>query len=215
MQTKLDLSEALLLSTAYAPPIEYMIRLYRTQGQVAYLEAQEHFVKQSYRSRCHITGPNGLQALTIPVEHKANPMIRDIRISDHGAWRHLHQGALMASYGRSPYFEYYWDDIRPFYEQGRYTYLWDFNWELLHCLSRLIDLELSLEPTQSFLPPEKQSSQDYRYRLSPKSIRQPEDISFDGYYQPFAERWGFVQALSIFDLIFNLGPESLLYLSKA
>lgn len=199
-----------LLSMAYAPPVEYLVRLYRAEGQVAYIEACESFVKQSYRSRCQIAGPNGMQTLSIPIEHGRSNLIRDIRISEHGSWRHLHRGALMASYGSSPYFEYYWDDIAPFYER-QYDFLWELNWELLHCLAGLIDLDISLAPTTDFAPIAGEPW-DYRYSISPKAKIPPTDIHFRPYYQPFAERHGFIAGLSAFDLLFNLGPESLLLL---
>lgn len=203
----------LLLSTAYAPPIEYLVRLYRAQDEQIYLESQESFVKQSYRSRCQIAGANGMQSLSIPVVHGASNLIRDMRISEHGSWRHLHRGALMASYGSSPYFEYYWDDIVLFYER-RYEFLWDLNWELLDCLARLMDLDINLHPTTDFAPIED-NSWDFRYSISPKSRKLPEDIQFIPYYQPFAERHGFIAGLSAFDLLFNLGPESLLLLRES
>lgn len=205
-----EVQPKLLLSTAYAPPIEYLVLLYRAAGEAVCIEAQESFAKQSYRSRCLIAGPNGVQTLSIPVEHGRSNLIRDMRISEHGAWRHLHRGALMASYGSSPYFEYYWDDIAPFYER-QYDFLWDLNWELLHCLAGLMELEMSLEATTNFAPVNNEPW-DYRYRISPKAKVPLKDIQHPSYYQPFAERHGFIGGLSAFDLLFNLGPESLLLL---
>ena len=110
----------LLLSTAYAPPVSYFVKLYEyaTSGRIA-LEGCEHYIKQSYRNRCCILGPNGVQSLTIPVElsQGTKTPIREVRISEHGAWRHLHAQALRTAYSASPFFEYYADELLPFYEQ--------------------------------------------------------------------------------------------------
>ena len=59
-------SDPIVLSTAYLPPIQYFTKLLHREGVL--LETAENFVKQSYRNRCHIAGPEGMQPLTIPVE---------------------------------------------------------------------------------------------------------------------------------------------------
>lgn len=204
----------LLLSTAYAPPLEYMALLYAREGEVVYIESYEHIVKQSWRNRCDILTSNGLQSLTIPLERPAGgkTLIRDVRLSSHGAWRHLHTQALRSSYGSSPFFEYYWDDIRLLYDR-QIHYLWDFNWGLMELLCRQIDLDVALRETTDFIPVGTPDYRDMRYTLHPRyRSRKPLNYSPESYYQPFAQRLGFVPNLSVFDLVMNLGPESLLYL---
>lgn len=206
----------ILLSTAYAPPVQYLSKLYACQGGVL-VEACESFVKQSYRSRTLICGARGVEVLSLPIERGAGHRcpIRDVRLSNHSDWVHLHTQALRTAYGTSPFFEYYWDDIEPIYRRG-YTYLWDLNWDLLHLLADLMDIPCSPRATTDFLPPLEQNKnqvlEDWRYGLRPK---QPaEDTSFvpTPYYQPWADRLGFVPNLSGFDLLFNMGPESVLVL---
>lgn len=130
---------SLLLSTAYAPPVSYFTKLYHVGEGLVGIEAEENYIKQTYRNRCHILGPNGLQALTIPVEQSSSPKtpIREVRLSEHGSWRHLHLQALSTAYGASPFYEYYIDDLLPIYERG-YRYLWDFNEALFTQLLRLL-----------------------------------------------------------------------------
>ena len=208
----------LLLSTAYAPPVSYFVKLYEyaTSGRIA-LEGCEHYIKQSYRNRCCILGPNGVQSLTIPVElsQGTKTPIREVRISDHGAWRHLHAQALRTAYGASPFFEYYADELLPFYER-RYTYLWDFNSDLLHTLLSLLPLDVAWCATEDFIPPHSADAPpglcDLRYSLSPKSVEAIPGVSLRPYYQLHLARRGFVEDLSIFDLLFEMGPESLLVL---
>ena len=208
----------LLLSTAYAPPVSYFVKLYEyaTSGRIA-LEGCEHYIKQSYRNRCRILGPNGVQSLTIPVElsQGTKTPIREVRISEHGAWRHLHVQALRTAYGASPFFEYYADELLPFYER-RYTYLWDFNAELLQTLLSLLQLDMAWCATEDFIPPHSADAPpglcDLRYSLSPKSVEAIPGVSLRPYYQLHLARRGFVEDLSIFDLLFEMGLESLLVL---
>ena len=205
----------LLLSTAYAPPISYFAKLYEYQGKVIGLEAQEHYLKQSYRNRCRILSPNGVQALTIPVEQSLSlkTKIRDVRISEHGSWRHLHAQALRTAYGASPFFEYYADELLPFYER-RYSFLWDFNEELLRVLTRQLQLEVSWSATEEFADPAEECPEtcDLRYVIHPKKRHSVAGLMRPPYYQLYQDRFGFVEELSILDLLFEMGPESLLIL---
>lgn len=208
---------SLLLATAYAPPIEYLTRMYKAQGERILLEAHEHIVKQSWRNRCDILTANGVQSLSIPIERPqgGKTLIKDVRISDHGAWRHVHEQALRSSYGSSPFFEFYWDDLKPFYEKP-YTYLWDYNLDLLLTLCRLMDLDIHFEETVDFIPLDEAQAlhDDMRYNLHPRYLDRSALHEVQTYYQPFATRLGFVPQLSVLDLLMNMGPESLLYLHQ-
>lgn len=208
---------ALHLSTAFAPPIQYFSKLYAEQGTSVYIEACETYVKQSYRNRCHILSPNGLQALTIPVEHSkvARSTTRDLRISGHSDWRHLHLQALATAYGPSPFFEYYWDDLHALIIHP-YTHLWDLNMDLLELLIAWLDIDVTLYPTEHFTPPSDSSCDwDWRYRIRPRQPIADPTFACPRYYQPFGARHGFVPDLSILDLIFNMGPEAPLILQRS
>lgn len=200
------------LSTAYFPPIQYFSKLYQAQGQEVWLEACESFVKQTYRSRCFIVDARGVQMLSVPVEHGngRREVIRDLKVSAHGDWQRHHIQAIKTAYGASPFFEYYWDDIE--HELAKdWVYLWDMNTKLTEVVAELLDMSLCLCPTQIYVADDGQSD-DYRYCIRPKQA--PEDNTFRAlpYYQPFANRHGFVPNASILDLLFNMGPEALLVL---
>ena len=197
-----------LLSTTYFGPIQWYQKLYRAEH--VEIEQWESFQKQTYRNRCLIATANGVQALTVPVEHGDSPLIKDIRLSDHGNWRHLHWNALQSAYGESPFFEYYQDDIRPFFER-HWTFLLDFNEEIRQKMCELIDIQPNVSYTEGFIP-EESSLTSYRTAISPKHPQDDPDFLPKRYYQVYEQKHGFLPNLSILDLLFNMGPESIFLL---
>ena len=199
---------AVLLSTTYFGPIQWYQKLYRADE--AWIEQHEHFVKQTYRSRCIIATTQGTQALTVPVERDIlkSQAIKDIRISDHGNWRHLHWNALQSAYGESPFFEYYEDDLRPFFEK-RWTFLFDFNETIREKLCELLDISPVVHNTEKYV---SDHASDYREAINPKHPAPDPDFQPRRYYQVYEAKHGFLPNLSIVDLLFNMGPESVFYL---
>ena len=197
-----------LLSTTYFGPIQWYQKLYRAEH--VEIEQWESFQKQTYRNRCLIATANGVQALTVPVEHGDSPLIKDIRLSDHGNWRHLHWNALQSAYGESPFFEYYQDDIRPFFEK-HWSFLLDFNEEIRQKMCELIDIQPNVSYTEGFIPEESPLT-SYRTAISPKHPQDDPDFQPKRYYQVYEQKHGFLPNLSILDLLFNMGPESIFLL---
>lgn len=195
-----------LLSTTYFGPVQWYQKLYRSDE--AEIEQWESFQKQTYRNRCLIAAPNGIQALTVPVEHTVSPLIKDLKVSDHGNWRHLHWNALVTAYSESPFFEYYLDDIRPFYEQ-RWDYLLDYNEAIRTKICELIDIQPKVTLTGEY---SRSSDNDYREAIRPKHSAPDPDFTPRPYYQVYQQKHGFLPNLSILDLLFNMGPESIFYL---
>ena len=136
-----------ILSTTYCGPVQWYQKLYRSD--LVLMECHETFQKQTYRNRCVIATTNGPQTLTVPVERGTSPFIRDIRISNHGNWRHQHWHALMSAYNESPFFDYYQDDFRPFFE-NQYNFLYDFNTEICQKVCELIDIQPNIRETTSY-----------------------------------------------------------------
>ena len=206
-----------LLSSAYFAPIQWWQKVYRHKP--VYIERYDHFVKQTYRNRCVIATTNGLQALTLPVEKPTDgrldkTLMRDVRISDHGDWRRIHWNALCSAYGESPFFEFYADDLRPFFEQS-WEFLFDFNMAITRKLCDLLDIRPILHATEDYIPHPTDGETtltDYRETIRPKHPLPDPNFSPRPYYQVYGQRFGFQPNLSILDLLFNMGNEAVLYL---
>jgi hypothetical protein len=200
-------AESALFSTAYLAPVEYFQYL-KTAGRVC-IEQHEYYQKQTYRSRCRIATANGIMDLSIPVEKRNHTLIRDIRISEHSDWQTLHWRSIEAAYNSSPFFEYYADDFRPFFEK-KWLFLWDFNMELLHKILELLDIETEILLTETYEPQTGEETLDLREIIHPKKEA---SIPLKSYYQVFATKFGFIPNMSIIDLLFNMGNESQLVIA--
>lgn len=208
MQQMQEQSKIVLLSSLYLAPVEYYAALFRAEKVL--LEVNDHYQKQSYRNRCHIGGANGMLPLSIPVEKPptVKGSMKDIRIADHGNWQHLHWQAIVSAYGSTPYFQYYEDDFRPFYEK-KTVFLHDFNEQLRRLVCRLIGIETEVSYTGFYVRQPAEQFADLREAIHPKRTSNYQSAT---YYQVFADKQGFINNLSIIDLLFNMGNESLLYL---
>lgn len=129
------MNDICLLSSTYFGPVQWYQKLNRYD--CCFIEHYDSFVKQTYRNRCVIATANGAQSLTIPTVHGDSLLMRDIRISNHANWRHVHWNALASAYGESPFFEFYQDDIRPFFEK-RWEFLFEFNMEITQKNGRIV-----------------------------------------------------------------------------
>lgn len=201
---------SVVLSSAYLPPIEYFA--YIIHADRVYIEQWDNYQKQSYRNRCSIITANGVMPLSIPVIKHSNTKTptKDIKIDYQKNWQHLHWNALVSSYGSSPFFEYYADELHPFYCK-KYEFLFDFNEQLLHLVSSWLGLDnKKLLLTTQYHQNLPEETIDLREVIHPKRGRKT-SVHPD-YYQVFMPKLGFIPNQSIVDLIFNMGNESLLIL---
>lgn len=201
-----------ILSSTYFGPVQWYQKL--AHSDTVYLEQHDHFIKQTYRNRCIIATTQGPQALTVPVESPQGLRIdktelKDVRISDHGSWRHLHWQALQSAYGESPFFEFYADDLHPFFEK-HWDYLFDFNLAIMQKMCELLDIEPHIELTEEYMQPD--GMVDYRDAIRPKHPLPDASFTPRPYYQVYQQKFGFLPNLSILDLLFNEGNEAVLYL---
>jgi len=196
-----------ILSMAYFPPVEYILKAYSAGG--IFIDGHEHYIKQTYRNRCYILAANGKLALTIPViktEGNHTPANK-ILIDYSERWQQNHWRAIQSAYNSSPFFLFYQDEIRPFFET-KHEYLFDLNLSILRVMLAQLGLSTIIETSNSYQK-EYEGMADYRNSISPKLET---SIELPPYFQVFDNKFGFTPNLSILDLLFNLGPEVLGYL---
>ena len=199
------MEQAAVFPLFYLPPVEYISNIIKFKPHVI-IESHEHFPKQTFRNRASIHSPNGKLDLIIPIVKGTNghTPIKDAKISYEFDWQRLHWQSLQTCYRRSAYFEFYEDDLAPFYEK-KWEFLFDYNHELLALLLRLLKLDVSFEYTQTY-------TQSYSDRVDLRDCIHPKlanNYVPKPYFQLFEQRNGFLPNLSIVDLLFNQGPRSL------
>lgn len=213
---------AKLLSTAYFPPISYFAAMAEEMGvvssSVVYIEACENYQKQSWRNRCSFYGAEGVQNLNFPVVHEGGTHklpIKDIKVDYSTPWLIQHQRAIVSAYRMSAYFEYYQDELFAILDSRPETLL-ELNTSILKFFIEKTGLNVDLRFTEDFTPYNAADRCDLREAIHPK---RPDTILKDlqlekPYFQVFSQKHGFKPNLSIMDLLFNEGPESIIYLKR-
>ncbi len=192
------------LSLFYLPPVSYFSCL-KTQNFQFLLERCEHFPKQTYRNRTCVQSPNGVLVLTVPVVKgsKTQTPIKDVKISYDFNWQRLHWLSLQNNYRSSAYFEFYEDGLAPFY-QKKINFLFDFNLELFQWINKQLKLDIELKLTESYVK-ELDKTLDFRNTITKQNAL---DIKTKPYFQVFGDRCGFINNLSVVDLLFSQGPQA-------
>ncbi len=176
------------LACYYLPPVSWFAALVQSGERELVLNLEEGYRKQSLRNRCYIDSPNGRLALTVPVDRSSmKGRMADVRLSGQLDWRHQHWAALETSYYNSAFFEFLGDEFKAVYER-EWESLAELNVELIKCCIRALDLDIEVKIGGG-------KSAEY-------------DLKRTEYYQVFAQKHGFLEDLSIIDLIFNLGGEA-------
>ena len=173
------------------------------------VEIWETYHKQTYRNRCRVMTANGVESLSVPVV-KVNgnhTMTKDMAISPIEPWQHIHSRCLESAYKASPYFDHYYDYLRPIFE-GHFERLIDLNDAALKAVLKMLKVNKEIVHTTDYV---REAENDLREAFSPK--KQADASLFPTYYQVFSEKYPFAPDLSVLDLIFNEGPEAMDYLS--
>lgn len=199
--------QTVLLSSAYMPPVSFISAI--AGAQEVLIEQYDSYCKQTYRNRCVIASASGPLTLTIPTVKADAPkqLMKDVRISDHGDWRRQHWNALESAYMHTPFFIYYADEFRPFYEK-KWDFLLDYNLELTNLILKLAGLETNLNLTETYSGTEYSDKEisDLRSWIEP-SVCNAKCPASQPYWQVFKQKFGFLPNLSAVDLLFNMGPE--------
>ena len=198
----------ILIHPTYFPNIAHFAAI--AQANKVTFESNDNFLKQTYRNRTYIYAANGKLLLNIPVIHsqKKRQKYRDVKISKDTNWQSLHWKSLLSAYSTSPFFEYYKDELEPLFKI-KTDFIFDFNLKCIETIFECIQLNVSASKTKVF---EKtvENKKDFRYLVNAK-IEAPK---FAPYNQVFEDKHGFLNNLSILDLLFNEGPNTLGYLES-
>ena len=201
----------MLLSIAHFPPVSYFALM--AEASVVYLEACENYQKQSWRNRCRYYAADGPQYLNFPIIHEGTHElpITKLKVDYSTPWVLKTKRAISSAYESSAFFDYYKDELFTILDSKPET-LFDLDLQIIRFFLKKTGITVDIRFTEEYMPPMPDG--DYREILHPK---RPDTVLSDlglekPYYQVFAQKYGFVPNLSIMDLLFNEGPESILYL---
>lgn len=205
----------IVLPLTYLGNIQYFTKLCFCEECV--IDVHEHFVKQSFRNRCHILSTGGATLLTVPTVKTPNDRkasVRDTRIDYSKRWQHRHWESIVSAYRNSPYFDFYEERFAPFYGR-RYDFLFDLNRELTELVIGLLGGTAALNFSAGYISPSDDIA-DFRRSLSDKPRLYREDPAFNPlpYYQVFGQGRDFAENLSVIDLLFCEGPHALAHLER-
>lgn len=197
-----------LLLPTYFPSISHFAVM--AQSENITFEIEDNFQKQTNRNRTYIYSPNGIQLLNIPVKHSktAHQKTKDVLIENEFDWQKQHFKSLEAAYRSSPFFEFFEDDILPVFEK-KYTFLMDLNMEVLDIVTNCLRMKFEFHKTTEYFPAPENVS-DFRYLANGKK----DANSFEKYTQVFDDKHGFINNLSVLDLLFNEGKFAMDYLKN-
>ena len=200
----------MLLATSYfAPIVQYALIV---KCKTYQLEIKEHFIKQTFRNRCEVYGANGKLNLIVPLKKwKNHTKTEEIRISNTEDWQTNHWRSLRSAYQSSPYFEFYENELKDIFNK-KFEFLVELNCFAEKRINNLLKIEPTISKTEKYIASEYEN--DYRALIHPKNGSFVSKFEFREYIQVFESKYGFIENLSILDLIFNLGPNSTSYLEN-
>ena len=180
------------------------------QSGACVFEICDSYQKQTYRNRCYIYGANGKLSLNIPVHYtqKNRQSTKEIQIENSSKWQSTHWKSIESAYKTSPFFEFYEDELKILFENPQ-EFLLDFNFECIAVINSCIGFEPVITYTEQFCKTNLES--DYRFMVN---ARKESKIETKPYIQVFQEKHGLIMNLSILDLLFNEGPNTINYLKN-
>jgi len=187
----------ILIHPTYFPSVSHFAAM--VQAETVTFEMEDNFQKQTNRNRMYIYSPNGVQLLNIPVKHskETHQKTKDVKLETAFDWQKQHFKSLEAAYRSSPFFEFFEDDIVAIFEK-KHTFLMDLNLETIDVISKCLRMNLSYNKTEEFFR-DANGLTDLRHLADGKK----DPSKFEPYPQVFQEKEGFLNNLSVLDLLFN------------
>ncbi|MFT3795560.1 WbqC family protein [Flavobacterium sp.] len=198
----------LLLYPTYLPSISHFVAM--AQADSVTFETEDNFQKQTNRNRTYIYSPNGVQLLNIPIKHSGtkHQKTKDVQLETAFDWQKQHFKSLEAAYRSSPFFEYFEDRFMPIFEK-QHKFLMDLNFESMAIIAQCLQMDFKFEKTLEYFHEQPQYT-DLRHLANGKK----DPSTFEEYTQVFGDKHGWLNNLSIVDLLFNEGRFALDYLKK-
>ncbi|MCF4101375.1 WbqC family protein [Gillisia sp. M10.2A] len=202
--------QEILLNLPYFGPVTHFREI--VKPTLIWFENEDNYQKQTYRNRMYIYGANGKLLLNIPIKHlpkspvKQYQKYKEVRIDNDMKWQKQHWKSLKSAYQTSPFFEFYEDELAPLYNRD-FEYLMDFNYACFETISECLQLDIDYKKTTEYIK-QPENLLDKRNLINAKVA-----VEIPPYNQVFQEKEGFLSNLSILDLLFNEGPNALMYLN--
>lgn len=198
----------LIIHPSYFPSISHFVAIAKATSLT--FEMEDNFQKQTNRNRMYIYSPNGIQLLNIPIKHSkvAHQKTKDVKIESAFDWQKQHFKSLESAYRTSPFFEYFEDEITPIFKK-KHTFLMDLNLETLAIVSKCLRIDLNFKKTEEYFH-DCDDKVDYRNLINGKK----DTTQLESYTQVFGDKHGFINNLSILDLLFSEGKYALAYLKS-
>lgn len=197
----------IILHPTYFPSIETFVAIVSASSVV--FEICDNYQKQTYRNRCYIYAANGKLQLSVPVIYtqKNRQLYQDVQIANTYNWQDIHFKSLESAYRTSPFYEYYIDDLKPLFTK-QYDSILEFNLACFEVICDALQLDITINKTTEF-------KKNYTDNLDLRGLvnaKKDTAQQFDNYTQVFSSKHGYINNLSILDLLFNEGPSALTYL---
>ncbi|PLX06262.1 MAG: hypothetical protein C0596_17460 [Marinilabiliales bacterium] len=202
----------ILLNTAYFPNIQYMSKFVAYDKVI--IEVNDTYAKQTYRNRCVIYSANGSLPLSIPVIKNNRTAVKDVQIDYIEDWQKAHYRAILSAYKNSAYYDFIYPDFENIFIKKE-KFLIDLNNKILDLIFDSFGFEKNYQFTDDYI--KNPDCLDFRDKIHPKKSKNFNDSSFKQakYYQVFEEKYGFIENLSVLDLLFNEGPIGLKILQES
>lgn len=200
----------LVIESQYLPPISALHAMKRASEII--IDQYEFYEKKTYRNRCHIANSHGLFRLSIPLQQGKNQQmcIKDVLISNEENWQRHHFSTILSAYNRSPFFEFYQDDLEEFYKQKTATSLVEWNFELLKWVLKQLRINTKIALSTEYVKPNLEFN-DMRSHILPNVTKERFQPVLKPYPQVFEDRYPFLNNLSILDLLMNQGSQATTY----